>query len=161
MAHHFKTGAALPSAQKPHTKVADLMVRSVITTLAHHNVGHVKQILKKNHILAIPVVDPEGHAVGIITSTDLIAAESDLTPVGNLMTRKVFRVPQYEDPSTAARIMRNHGIHHVIVTDEGKLVGILSSFDLLKLIEDRRFTARNAPTPPRRGRSARKRSELD
>jgi signal-transduction protein with cAMP-binding, CBS, and nucleotidyltransferase domain len=41
--------------------------------------------------------------------------------------------------------MRNHKIHHLIVTHEQKVVGILSAFDLLKLVENHRFIDKNAP----------------
>ena len=41
--------------------------------------------------------------------------------------------------------MRNHRIHHVVVTHEKKVVGILSAFDLLKLVEDHRFVMKSAP----------------
>jgi signal-transduction protein with cAMP-binding, CBS, and nucleotidyltransferase domain len=57
--------------------------------------------------------------------------------------------------STAARIMRNHKIHRVVVTHEHQVAGVLSAFDLLKLVEDHRFVAKNAPTVPKRGGSKR------
>ena len=75
------------------------------------------------------------------------------------MTRKVYTAPQYEEPAVAARIMRNHHIHHVIVTSEKKVVGILSTFDLLALVEDRRFKAKRAPTPSHHSKGPRKRAE--
>jgi signal-transduction protein with cAMP-binding, CBS, and nucleotidyltransferase domain len=46
--------------------------------------------------------------------------------------------------------MRNHGIHRVVVTHEQKVVGVLSSFDLLTLVEDRRWVAKNPPTESQR-----------
>ena len=48
-------------------------------------------------------------------------------------------MPQYNDASIAARIMRKNKIHHVVVTHEKKVVGLISSFDLLKLVEGHRF----------------------
>ncbi len=56
----------------------------------------------------------------------------------------------YALSSIAARIMRNHGIHRVVVTHEHKVVGMLSAFDLLKLVEDHRYVAKNPPTPSKR-----------
>ena len=43
--------------------------------------------------------------------------------------------------------MRNHKIHHLAVTSEKKVVGIISSFGLMKLIEGKRFEMKNPPTP--------------
>ena len=71
------------------------------------------------------------------------------------MTEKVYTVPKYDDVSTAARVMRNHHIHRVVVTHEQAVVGVLSSFDLLKLVEGHRFVAKNAPTPSKRKGSKR------
>ena len=51
-----------------------------------------------------------------------------------------------DGPHIAARIMRNHHIHHVVVTEKKKAVGIVSAYDLLRLVEDHRFTAKAAPT---------------
>ncbi|CAN5546300.1 hypothetical protein BH24ACT22_BH24ACT22_08740 [soil metagenome] len=45
--------------------------------------------------------------------------------------------------------MRNRRIHHVVVTEEKKVVGVLSSFDLLKLVEQHRFVMKPGPTPSR------------
>ena len=56
-------------------------------------------------------------------------------------------MPAYNDVSAAARVMRKHRIHHVVVTHEKSVVGIISSLDLLKLVEGHRFTAKKAPAP--------------
>jgi CBS domain-containing protein len=61
----------------------------------------------------------------------------------------------------AARIMRNHKIHHLMVTDEKKLIGIISSFDLLKLVEGHRFEIKNPATPKSKGKGKRAKAELD
>jgi CBS domain-containing protein len=140
-------------------RVEDLMVASVMTATPHQTVEHVRSLMSKHGIHALPVVDDESHPVGIVTSSDLIEELPPSKPVGQLMTRKVFTVPQYEDPSIAARIMRNHRIHHVVVTHEGRVVGILSSLDLLGLVEDRRYVFKQRPTAKSKGVGARKKGE--
>jgi CBS domain-containing protein len=131
-------------------KVEELMSRSVITTQPHKSVDHVRGILEKNKISAIPIVNAEGEPVGIVSATDLVPELSGASPVSKLMTETVYTVPQYDDVSIAARVMRNHKIHRVVVTHEKKIVGILSSFDLLKLVESHRYIAKNAPTKSKR-----------
>ena len=133
-----------------NVKVDELMTKSVVTTQPHVTVGHVQGMLKRNKVGAIPVVNAEGEPIGIVSATDLTPDINPASPVSSLMTRKVYTVPQYDDASVAARVMRNHHIHRVVVTHEKKVVGILSAFDLLKLVEDHRFVARNAPTPSKR-----------
>ncbi|MEX2466034.1 MAG: CBS domain-containing protein, partial [Gemmatimonadota bacterium] len=122
-----------------NASIEDLMVKSVVTTRPHKSVGHVKDIMKTNGIQSVPVVDSENQLEGIITSTDMLEDLSDNTPVSQIMTKNVYTVPLYADVHIAARVMRNHKIHHVVVTHEKQLVGILSAFDLLRLVEDHRF----------------------
>lgn len=138
-----------------NVKINDLMVEQVVTAQLHQTVKHVRGMMKRNKVQAIPVVDGDEQPVGIVSATDMLGEPSDGAPISQLMTRKVYSVPQYDDVHVAARIMRNHKIHHVLVTHEQKLVGILSSFDLLKLVEDHRFVMKNAPTPSKRHGSRR------
>ncbi len=139
--------------------VGDLMVASVMTTTPSRTVGHVREVMAEHRVHAMPVADPDGQPVGIVTSTDLIGDVSEKTRVSQVMTRSVYTVPQYSDPSAAARIMRNHRIHHVVVTHEKKIVGIVSSFDLLVLVEDRRFVRKNPSTPKEKNLGPRTRAE--
>ena len=131
-------------------KVKDLMVKSVITTMPHKSVGHAQSIMTKNKIKSIPIVDNENNIKGIFTATDILNDFSDNTPLSHVMTTKVYTIPPYADVHIAARIMRNHNINHLVVSDEQKIVGVLSAHDLLKLVEDHRFTMKNAPTPSKK-----------
>ena len=129
-----------------NTKVADLMVESVITTHQHQTIGHIKQIMKKNKVSSLPIVSANDEVEGIITFRDLTNEISDETQVRLIMSKEVLTIPKYSGVHIAARIMRNHHIHHLIVTHEKKIVGVLSSFDLLTLVEDHRFVMKNGPT---------------
>ena len=142
-----------------NTKIADLMTDKVMSATPHQTVGHIRDVMQTHAVHCMPVVGPEDEPVGIVTSTDILNAEKDGTRISQIMTTKVYTVPQYGDVSLAARIMRNHKIHHVLVTHEGHLVGLVSSFDLLRLVEDHRFVMKNAPTVSNRG-GKRKKSEI-
>lgn len=131
-------------------KVKDLMVKSVITTMPHKTIGHAQSIMTKNKIKSIPVVDSDMEIKGIITATDLLDDFSEATPINKLMTTKVYTVPAYSNVNIAARMMRNHNINHLIVSDEKKIVGVLSAHDLLTLVEDHRFVMKNPPTPSKK-----------
>lgn len=131
-------------------KVQDLMVKSVITTMPHKTVGHAQSIMAKNKIKSLPIVDSEMGVKGIITSSDMLKDISETTPLSQVMIKKVYTVPVYSDVHIAARIMRNHKINHLIVTDEKKIVGVLSAHDLLRLVEDHRFVMKNPPTPSKK-----------
>ncbi len=126
-------------------KVNEIMKERVITATPHQSVGHVKEIVSRNKIGVVPVVGPEMEILGIVSTADLIQA-GDGTPISKIMTEEVRTVPLYADVELAARMMRKHRIHHIAVVHEKKLKGILSSFDLLQLVEGHRFVMKNAPT---------------
>jgi len=138
-----------------NVKIEELMVPNVITTRPHVTVGHVKGTMRNADVHVLPVVGPDCEPLGIVSATDLLDETSDTTPVSQVMTEKVYTIPQYEEVSVAARIMRNHHIHHLVVTHEQKVTGILSTFDLMKLIEGKRFVMKNPGSESTRKRSKR------
>ena len=139
-----------------NVKVAELMSEAVLTAEPHQSVEHSRQLLDRNKISSVPVVDSDGKPVGVVSTTDLAHDLKAGSPIKAIMTEKVYVVPKYEDVSIAARVMRNHKIHHVVVTHEKKVVGVLSAFDLLKLVEEHRYVAKNPPTKSGRKGSKRR-----
>jgi CBS domain-containing protein len=133
-----------------NVKVGDLMSGSVVTTLPHKSVEHVRALLDRNELSAVPIIDSKQQPVGIVSATDLLPDLKPNSPISTIMTEKVYTVPQYDDVSTAARVMRKHKIHRVVVTHEQRVVGVLSSFDLLELVEGHRFVAKNPPSESKR-----------
>lgn len=136
-------------------KIEELMAKSVITAEPHHSVDHIRRLMERNGIHAVPVVGPAGEAVGIVSAADLVGDLKGGTPIKNIMTYGVHTVPAYNDVHIAARIMRNKRIHHVVVTHEKKVIGIISSFDLLKLVEEHRYVAKAAPQDSKRKKRTR------
>ena len=140
-------------------KIQDIMKARVISVTPHQTLGHARELLQKNKIHVLPVLGPERQVLGILSSADLLGKESASTPLSQVMTESVYTIPLYADVELAARMMRKHKIHHLVVVDEKKLAGILSSFDLLQLIEGHRFVMKNAPTPAKNGGGRRRRAE--
>jgi CBS domain-containing protein len=127
-------------------------------------VREVEQLLAKRGVSGAPVVDARGHALGVISQSDLVrhqaarvtAAETgrfytdvddyrDIsampvdrsdTPVEQLMTREVFSVARDTGVAVAANVMRERRIHRLLVTDKGVVVGIVTSLDLLRIVEE-------------------------
>lgn len=128
-----------------NVKVDDLMVPNVLTASPDDSIGVVRKRILRKKIHCLPVVDSENRPLGVISTSDLLASIAEETPVSEIMTRKVYSVARYDGAHVAARIMRNHHIHHLVVTHEHQIAGILSSFDLLKLVEDHRFVMKNPP----------------
>jgi CBS domain-containing protein len=129
-----------------NAKVRDLMTESVITVEPDATIDRVRRILQRNKVGALPVVDPEGQPVGIVSATDLVPSLEGDSRVSAIMTEKVYTVPKYDDVSVAARIMRNHKIHRLVVTHEQRVVGMITTFDLLELVQGHRWLAKNPPS---------------
>lgn len=130
-------------------KVNEIMKKRVVTATPHQTVDHLKAMLERNKIGLAPVVGPDKEVLGVVSAADLVNYKKGGTPIGQLMTEKVYTVPLYADVELAARMMRKHRIHHIVVVHEKQLAGVLSSFDLLQLVEGKRFVMKNAPTPKR------------
>jgi CBS domain-containing protein len=56
--------------------------------------------------------------------------------VSEYMSEEIVKVAPDAPVSEAARLMRENRIHRVLVVDDGSLCGILSSFDLIALLEE-------------------------
>jgi len=149
------------SSQSGIARIADVMTAQVMTVTRHQTVGHVRELLAKHGVHSLPVVDAERRPVGMVTSMDLLDSVAPETLVGQIMSSEVKTVPQYADVHVAARMMRNHRIHHLIVTHEQVVVGLVSSFDLLRLIEGKRFVVKNLPSRPEKGGGGRRRAEKE
>ncbi|MBT8494221.1 MAG: CBS domain-containing protein [Deltaproteobacteria bacterium] len=134
-----------------NVKVEELMAKNVVTVQPHHTADHVRGIFERNGFGVAPVVGPGDALLGVVSASDLIS--NDIKPgskVSHFMTEKVYVVNRYDGPHIAARIMRNHEIHHVVVTEDDKVVGMISSFDLLKLVEGHRYVEKSPPTPAKK-----------
>jgi len=119
-------------------KISEIMAKHVILAKPNYSIRSICELMERHHIHAIPVVDSSSDKIvrGIVSSADLTRFPRDDTPVVQAMSLAVKTVSADADARQAARIMRKHAIHHVVVTDDGSVVGIVSSLDLLKLIED-------------------------
>jgi len=55
--------------------------------------------------------------------------------VSDAMTEGVVSVPPDTSAADVARTLREHRMHHLFVIDRGALLGVISSFDLMQLVE--------------------------
>lgn len=58
------------------------------------------------------------------------------------MSRRVCALPPDTDVPAAAEYMYRHGVHRVLVMNEGKLLGIVSTMDIARAVAQRRLTVR-------------------
>jgi CBS domain-containing protein len=71
--------------------------------------------------------------------------------VEDVMTRSVITVAPDDSAAAVARALRDNRVHRVFVVDRSQLVGVISAFDLLRLVEQGEVAAlAPAPQPARR-----------
>lgn len=142
----------------------DIMTKDVITVRPDDDVEKVAQLLLENQISGIPVVDEDHHILGIITEKDLMVKATELKVpfyltlfdsiiflenpirfkndlkkytayrVKEAMTTKVHSVEEDVPVSEIAEIMRKQKINRVPVVRHGKLIGIVTRNDILKVL---------------------------
>ncbi len=124
-------------------KVKEIMTTDVITTTSNVDVVNAFEELMEHKISAMPVVD-DGELVGIITATDLghnlILDKYELgTDVKSIMIKDVVTVSPENTISEAIETMKANApdsniLNQLPVVENGKLVGIISDGDIIKLI---------------------------
>lgn len=117
-------------------QVHEIMTEAVVEIHTHHTIDHVRKMITQRKVGALPVVDNKGRPVGIVSSTDFLPALNGQAHISTIMTDKVYTIAEDDEVRTAARLMRSHQIHHLVVIHDQKVVGMLSTFDLLKLVEE-------------------------
>ena len=102
----------------------------------HVSVREAVGIMRTHGIGSVIVVDAASNPIGIFTTTDLVAiAARDLDDqaVAEFMTRAPLALPAHALAYEAALAMIATGIRHVLVMDQGRLIGVVSERDLFSL----------------------------
>jgi len=118
------------------------VVRTVSTTDV---VGPLRDLMLDGQVHGVPVLEPDGSLAGIVTSSDLVEEWQPDQGVATVMSSQVHTVAPSTSVVDAAREMLAHRIHHLVVTELGRVVGVVSSFDLLRELAGEVETAAEAP----------------
>lgn len=113
--------------------VADVMTTDVKTVQDTAVVGSLRDLMLDGWH-GVPVLGKDGATVGIVTSTDLVEEWDSGMGVTTVMTADVRTVSPHLSVVDAAREMLDHRVHHLVVTSGNDLIGLVSSFDLLKAL---------------------------
>ncbi len=141
-----------------HLKVSTLMTTDVATVREDTPFHEIATLLAERRVSAVPVIDAERHVLGVVSQADLLpklefADEPDAgaglferrahrqarhkatgTLARDLMSAPAVTVPESSAVGAAARLLTSSGIRRMPVVDDlGRLVGIVSRGDLLKV----------------------------
>lgn len=128
--------------------VKERMSHPVITTKPDLPIMDGMNLMEKEGIRRLPVVDKKGHLVGIISKKDILhAAPSDATSLSvwevnrlvskikikGIMTEDVITIGEDTPLEEAARIMADNKVGGLPVVRDSKVVGIITETDLFKI----------------------------
>jgi CBS domain-containing protein len=144
----------------------DIMESEVVTLKSDTSLSDASGLFKENRISGAPVIDSNGHIVGVVSQSDVLkemieidlddyldnsfymclpfsdgsvfstsAHQPDLIPVSKIMNTSVITVSPDDSLAQVASLMRSNHVHRVLVTQDSKLVGIISTFDVLGVLE--------------------------
>lgn len=58
-----------------HRTLQDVMTHEVVTVRPHSTFKEIVELLHRNDITAVPVVDAQNHPIGVVSEADLIHKE--------------------------------------------------------------------------------------
>jgi CBS domain-containing protein len=133
--------------------VADVMTRTVVVVPGAAPFKHIVRTMREYRVSAVPVTDPDGAIVGVVSEADLMLREdpSVLEPhffegrarreerrkaeglvAHELMSAPPVTIGPQASVADAARLMHERRVKRLPVVDlEGRIVGIVSRMDLL------------------------------
>ncbi|MFF9981813.1 CBS domain-containing protein [Streptomyces erythrochromogenes] len=121
--------------------VDDVMTHSAISVDRATAFKDIVETLRMCNVSALPVVAEDGKVVGVVSEADLLldaprADAADPVTAGRLMTRPAVTVTKDATLHAAARLMaRSHLKRLPVVDGDGRLTGVVSRGDLLKVYQ--------------------------
>lgn len=126
-----------------------IMTAPVITLKKHDSLEKAERLFKKHHIRHIPVVSDDV-VVGMLSYTDLLRLSfADITDsvdtdadamvynmfsIKQVMKRNIITVSSSNSIKEVAEILASKEFHALPVVDNNKLVGIVTTTDLIKYL---------------------------
>lgn len=128
--------------------VADVMTTNLLTLTTSDSLKTAREIMQKARIRHLPILSRAGNFVGLLSQRDLLRAtvshladvdpndreqlESGI-PVSEVMEAEVLTVPPGMPLSQAGELLLAHKFGCLPVLDRGRLCGILTEADFVKL----------------------------
>jgi IMP dehydrogenase len=113
------------------------MIVDPVTIRPDRPVREALQVMERFHISGVPVVDEDGHLVGIITNRDLRFETRFEIPVSDVMTKQpLVTVPVGTTLEQAKTVLQKHRIEKLLVVDDDKHIkGLITVKDIQKAIK--------------------------
>ena len=122
--------------------VRDVMTKNVSTVHFDTSIGHLEDIFSAQNISGAPLVDDQDKIVGFVTKSDISRFDSMgddpfFVKVHSIASPKVITVQPDTSIEEAGQMMLDEYVHHLVVTEGDAIVGIVSTFDFVKIAVSR------------------------
>ena len=135
-------GGPIRDLDNVYRPLSVLMQRAMETIASERTVLEAAQRMTEKRIGSLLVLEA-GDMVGIVTETDLVRKviaphlPAGSTSVGAVMNAPLIQIDINCTVREASRLMDEHRVRHLAVTEEHKVVGLLSLRDLVKMVSVR------------------------
>ncbi|HER35396.1 MAG: CBS domain-containing protein [Halothiobacillaceae bacterium] len=132
-----QAGQGSRSAALISASVDSLLRRAPVTASPDTSIGEGARIMTEAQVSALLLLE-DGRLLGLVTDRDLrrrvIATGVPVdSPLRSIMTEALITVPPTSSAFEASLLFSRHNVHHLpVVAEDGALVGILSTSDLLR-----------------------------
>ncbi len=124
--------------------VKEIMTRDVISISPKYSIKESVNVMTENGIGSLPIVDKEGKLVGIVTERDFalaLAGSLSNETVGDIMVKDVITTTLGTPIESCSKIMVRNNLRRIPVVEEDKLVGIVTSTDIIRFFGDKEMFA--------------------
>ena len=118
--------------------VSEIMSRTPVTASPEDTIERAAAMMRTRDIGSLIVVE-DGKPTGIMTERDVVTkvAAANLLPstvhVRDIMSAPVVAIQPHEEVAEAARVMSDRKIRRLAVVDDGKLVGVITENDIIRI----------------------------
>ncbi len=113
-------------------RVEECMSTPVVITQKDVKINYLKDLFSRKNINAAPVLELDGTITGIVSSSDIAKCHDEGLFVKDIMSPHVHIVLKNNRIQDAASVMIKHHVHHLVVMEEGDVVGMISSMDVME-----------------------------
>ena len=141
-------------------KVREVMTSPVVRIHPGENAAVAARAMDHYNVGILPVCGADGHVRGLVTDRDLVTRcmaagrTAAATRVEEVMTHRICSIHPDADTEEAARIMGAEQVRRLPVTENGRLLGMVSLGDLSHLPEAHKALSEIAAGVSRRGEKA-------
>ena len=113
--------------------VTAIMTRDIVCARAELSTEALKELLVKNHIGCVPIVDDRGRPKGIVTKLDLVERVEPALTAAEVMMPLAITLNTHATIAHAAAMMAVEDFHHLMVVGtDHVLVGVISTMDIVR-----------------------------